>query len=234
MVHQLKNQKKTLILLKNLCFSLFIYCLTLLIFIIFYIVTVSKIRQYLNFVDVILVLGCAAPNGKPSGMLQDRLNEAMILYNQGYAPYIMVSGGVGEGEPLSEAAVMYRYLVSKGVPKENILLENRSTRTWENIFFSKEVLDSYGLSKVLIVTSSFHLARAIFTANRLGYTEVYFSGSRFLEYNEDVFMQYIREVVGLVYYIFVSSYLEHNQSTQSRLREVPYIPQYIKKNYSFL
>lgn len=192
-----------------------------------YIVTVSQVRQHIAHADVILVLGCAAPNGQVSGMLRERLNEALLLYYQGYAPYILVSGGVGPGEAVSEARVMQRYLLAHGVPLEHILIENRSRRTWENLSFSKQIIDRYNFRDVIIVTSSFHLARSISTAEQLGYEQVYFSGATSSAKGWQFLFNYLREIPGLLYYLVAPRYLEQNTQTRMLAREVPYIPQHI-------
>ncbi|NIZ41075.1 YdcF family protein [Entomospira entomophila] len=197
-----------------------------------YILTISRIRSYIAPSDVILVLGCAAPNGVVSGMLQERLDEALSLFLKGYAPYILVSGGVGVGQALSEATVMQHYLIAKGVPRNRILVENRSIRTWDNLAFSKQIIDRYQLKKVLIVTSSFHLARSIVTARSLGYQWIYFSGASSKAHDFQFFVQYVRELVGLIFYFLGGFYLNNNQAFQKRAKDVPFIPQYVSvKDY---
>ncbi|NIZ46490.1 YdcF family protein [Entomospira nematocerorum] len=193
--------------------------------------TISRIRSYVVSSDVILVLGCAAPNGVVSGMLQERLDEALKMFNEGYAPYILVSGGVGVGQALSEATVMQHYLIAKGVPRDRIFVENRSIRTWENLAFSKQIIDHYHLKKVLIVTSSFHLARAVSTARSLGYEYIYFSGSSSQQsYKFRSIMQYTREALGIIFYYIASMYLNNNQEFRIRSKDIPFIPQQVIRN----
>jgi uncharacterized SAM-binding protein YcdF (DUF218 family) len=194
-----------------------------------YILTIAQVRQHLGQVDAIVVLGCATQNGQVSGMLQERLNEAILLYQAGYAPYILVSGGVGVGNALSESAVMRAYLIEMGIPRDKILVENRSLRTWENLAFSKQVLAQNNLSSILIVTSSFHLARALFTANRMGFEQIHFSGAQSNAHDFQFFFNYLREVFALLYYIVASGYLHFNPATRARSQEVFYIPQVIAR-----
>ena len=80
--------------------------------------------------DAIVVLGAAQYNGRPSPVLRARLDHALALYREGYAPLIVVTGGVGRGDTTSEAIVGRRYLVAHGVPDERRgrAAEGRTTR----------------------------------------------------------------------------------------------------------
>lgn len=82
----------------------------------------------------------------------------------------VLSGGQGEGEDISEAECMGRYLKSKGVNEGRMLLEDRSTSTLENLTFSKKAIEQAGgdPSRVAIVSSSYHLYRACRMASALG------------------------------------------------------------------
>lgn len=156
--------------------------------------------------DVIIVLGSAAPRGVPGKVLTSRLDHALVLYRRGYAPLILVSGGVGKGEAMSEAAVMRKYLLGKGVPANAILVENRSRNTWENVAFSRIILDMFKLERPLIVSSPFHLARVALASWRQGLRQVSFSGNR---YDSTSWVRQLRffgrEVAATFYYLsFVS------------------------------
>ena len=72
--------------------------------------------------DAIVVLGAAQYNGRPSPVLQSRLDHALKLYRQKLAPIVVVTGGVGEGDRESEAAVGKRYLAARGVPAREIVI----------------------------------------------------------------------------------------------------------------
>lgn len=113
--------------------------------------------------DVMLILGCQVlPSGAPSVLLRDRLDRALEYLEQHPDLVIVVSGGKGGDEKLSEAEAMANYLVSKGVFESRILLENRATSTYENVLYSAELMRENGLGKkgVVIVSNGFHLARA--------------------------------------------------------------------------
>lgn len=119
--------------------------------------------------DVGIVLGAALWNDKPSPGLQERLNRAVELYNSGRIPEIIVSGGAGGGPSrLTEAEGMRNYLLEHGIPQHNIWLENRSTDTFENLSFSQTIVKEHQWQNVVIITHTYHAARAIDMAEFLG------------------------------------------------------------------
>jgi uncharacterized SAM-binding protein YcdF (DUF218 family) len=120
-----------------------------------------------NKSESIIVLGAAVWSGKPSLAMRERLDVALQLHTEGWAPYVIVSGGAGLDE-LTEAAVMKEYLVTKGVPEENVIMEPLSQSTWENLTFSKQIMDDLGFQSAIIVTHGFHTYRALMMADELG------------------------------------------------------------------
>ena len=118
----------------------------------------------------VIVLGAAVYGETPSISLRHRCDRAAKhLLNNPLAMGV-VSGGQGEGEDISEAECMRRYLVSKGVADSRILPEERSTSTLENLTFSKSVIEEHGgdSRRVAIVSSPYHLYRAKRMASSLG------------------------------------------------------------------
>ena len=111
--------------------------------------------------DAIIVLGSGLIGDKVPPLLAQRLTKAKTIYEQFEGrPKLIVSGGQG-AELISEAEAMANYLMEQGVPQEDILIENRSRTTFENLTFSKAILEDQGLGKsVLVVTNSFHALRA--------------------------------------------------------------------------
>ncbi|GAA4712359.1 YdcF family protein [Brevibacillus fulvus] len=111
--------------------------------------------------DVGIVLGAAVWGDQPSPSLKERLDLAAELYRQGYVPYLIVSGGLGDGKQIDEATVMQRYLVQQGIPAEYILLENQARSTYQNLAYSKEIMEQHQLSTALLISHDYHLARAM-------------------------------------------------------------------------
>jgi uncharacterized SAM-binding protein YcdF (DUF218 family) len=120
--------------------------------------------------DVAIVLGAAVWGERPSPGLRERLDQALYLYRQGYTPYLIVTGGLGEGKTIDEATVMKRYLVEQGVPEERVLLENKARDTYENLLYSKALMVEHSLHTALLVSHGYHLARAMEMAETLGIT----------------------------------------------------------------
>jgi uncharacterized SAM-binding protein YcdF (DUF218 family) len=118
-------------------------------------------------VDAIVVLGAAQYNGRPSPVLRARLDHAVTLYREGYAPLVVVTGGVGRGDTTSEAIVGQRYLVAREVPEEDIVVQpvGRSTRT--SMTAVGEWLRERNLKRVLLVSDPFHMFRLRLEARRI-------------------------------------------------------------------
>lgn len=122
-----------------------------------------------NSMSTMIVLGAKVNKDGVSKTLKQRLDKAMEYYNQNKHINIIVSGGQGKDEVMTEASAMKNYLVENGVDEDNIILENKATTTLENIMFSKDIMEDLNLeNKALIVTSDYHLFRGRFIASILG------------------------------------------------------------------
>ncbi len=118
-----------------------------------------------------VVLGAAVYGESPSITLEHRLESAARYLSENPGTKAVVSGGQGEGEDVSEAECMRRYLTEHGIDPARILIEDKSTSTKENLAFSKAVVEADGgsVSRVVIVSSGYHLYRAKQIAAQLGY-----------------------------------------------------------------
>ncbi len=121
--------------------------------------------------DAVIVLGAGLRGENLSLILRNRLDATVGYYNQNPDAVIVVSGGQGPDEDISEAEAMERYLYEQGVPLSKIIKEDKSTSTEENFRFSKAILDERfnGNYKVAFVTDDFHIYRAGKTAERVGF-----------------------------------------------------------------
>lgn len=131
--------------------------------------------------DCILILGCGLYGSFPSPFLRDRLERGLQLYREGYGAKIIVSGGQGPGETITEAEAMQRFLLRNGVPPADIVIEDRSTSTATNLRYSLEKMQEHGLQSAVIVSNRFHLARVAILAARFG-LDATFSGTYAPEY----------------------------------------------------
>ncbi len=118
----------------------------------------------LTDVDCILVLGCKVNGETPSDMLEDRLLCAINLYKSGAAPKIIMSGDHGT-VTYDEVNTMKQYAVDAGVPSSDIFMDHAGFSTYESVYRAKEI---FCAKKIIIVTQTYHLYRAVYTANKLG------------------------------------------------------------------
>ena len=121
--------------------------------------------------DYVIILGAQWRLEGPSEVLRRRLDKAVEYLNENPDTLVIVSGGQGSNEPVSEAAGMRQYLVDAGVNDERIQMEDASTNTFQNLVFSSRLLDPEN-DKVVIVTNNFHVFRAVCIAEKQGYRDV--------------------------------------------------------------
>lgn len=122
--------------------------------------------------DYIVVLGAQMKDTGPSKVLQMRLDAAYDYLAENENTKAVLSGGQGPDEIMSEAQGMYNYLTSRGISPERLILEDRSTSTYQNLNFSSGYLDKEK-DKVGVVTNNFHVFRAKGIAKKAGYTSIY-------------------------------------------------------------
>lgn len=120
--------------------------------------------------DAIVVLGAAQYNGRPSPVLRARLDHAFDLYKAGLAPSIVVTGGIGSGDRVSEATVGHRYLRSLDVPDSAIVVRPDGRTTWESMQSVREWMHERELRTMLLVSDPFHMARLRLEARHTGLT----------------------------------------------------------------
>lgn len=125
-----------------------------------------------NDTDYIIVLGSGLKNGDQlSNTLKLRLDTALQYASVHTDIPMIVSGGQGPDEELSEALAMRNYLISQGIPEERIILEDQSTSTEENLNYSKAIIQGAGVTipRIVLVTSDYHMYRAKLLASREGF-----------------------------------------------------------------
>jgi uncharacterized SAM-binding protein YcdF (DUF218 family) len=159
----------------------------------FYIRYVAE-QQPTEDADYLIVLGAGIRGDEPSLSLQYRLDTAINYIKEHPQTKIIVSGGKGNANTLSEAEVMETYLISNGISKESIIQEDKSTNTHENISFSKELLPEEA-ANIVLVSSDYHLARAKLIADRQGLTVETLAADT---PSSVVVKMYVREYVALV------------------------------------
>ena len=119
--------------------------------------------------DTYLVLGAQVQGDEPSLTLKKRLDKTLEFMQEHPDRTVIVSGGQGPDEAYTEASVMARYLIEHGADASRIIEEDKASNTRENLLFSAKLAEAAGLdtSRVLIVTSDFHMCRAKYIARTL-------------------------------------------------------------------
>lgn len=110
--------------------------------------------------DVIIVLGAALRNGKPTPAFLGRIRHGVELWKRGLAPKIIFTGGLAHDGQEAESVVGRRIAEGDGVPSDAILMETASTNTWENFIQSRRVMREHGMREAIIVSDPCHLHRA--------------------------------------------------------------------------
>ncbi len=125
-------------------------------------------KDFTQPADAAIVLGAGVFRGRPSPVLRARIDHAVGLYNAGTVDKIIFTGGIGRNDTLSEAEVSANYAEGRGVDPADILLEDKSTSTIENLRFASEIGEEAGIDSYLIVSTPYHMLRATWIANDIG------------------------------------------------------------------
>lgn len=149
--------------------------------------------------DTMIILGAQVRGNPavPSAILKERLDVAIPYLLENPQTKVVVTGGQGSDETDTEANVMARYLIEKGIDAQRIIKESQSSRTEENIANAKKLTD---LGKTVIVTSDFHMYRGLMLARR---ENVDASGLPAVSKSSATFKSYAREMLALPYGLLV-------------------------------
>ena len=147
--------------------------------------------------DAVIVLGAGIKGELVSDPLARRLDKAVEYHAKNPAAPIVVSGGQGFEETITEALAMERYLISKGIPKDKIIKEEKSTSTNTNFNNSKEILDKYfdRQYKIVFITNDFHIYRAARLAKAAGFSYTHYHAKI---NRRTVPMTYLRECAAVI------------------------------------
>ena len=125
-------------------------------------------QSYGGSADAAIVLGAAAWGSKPSPVYRERINEALLLYQQGRVHWIIFTGGTREPGFLTEAEVGRQFSAKHGIPAKNMLIDPESRTTWQNLEHARDLMSSAGIHSALLVSDPLHMRRAITMATDLG------------------------------------------------------------------
>ena len=160
-------------IITNLAASVFLYFECMLIGAIFANALVVRYKPEPDK-DFLIVLGCGIrKDGTPTPLLRGRIDRAIAFAREqqaqtGKMPIFLTSGGQGADEVIAESACMKQYLIEQGIPQAQIIEENRSTNTAENMRFSKQIIDSINPdAKIAFSTTNYHVFRSGIFARRV-------------------------------------------------------------------
>lgn len=144
------------------------------VFFILFFITLFKIiknsRSTAKSENTVIVLGCRVKGSVPSKALAKRCLVAKEYMSKNKNAVAILSGGQGADEDISEAECMKQILTSYGIENERLIKEEKSTSTYENMLFSKQITDELNLSKnIAIATSEYHMLRAKIYAQKVGF-----------------------------------------------------------------
>jgi len=121
-----------------------------------------------NDADAAVVLGAAVWSNSLSPVFRERINHAIELYRRGKVRKLIFTGGQGNTNEPTEAAAARTYAMANGIPAQDILVEQTSHTTYENIVNAKQLADTNNLKTVLLVSDPMHMKRAMTMANDIG------------------------------------------------------------------
>lgn len=122
--------------------------------------------------DTLVVLGAAQYDGRPSPVLQARLDHALELYESGMAGAVIVTGGKQEGDRFTEAFSSYDYLRTNGIPEGSLFLEVDGENTYQQLSASRLIMDNNGFESALLVSDPYHSKRLLAIADEVGLDDV--------------------------------------------------------------
>jgi uncharacterized SAM-binding protein YcdF (DUF218 family) len=147
--------------------------------------------------DFVIVLGCQVDGSIPSIPLIRRVNTAANYLKENSNTNVVVSGGQGRGENISEAEAMKRILIRNGINENRIFAESNSRSTMENFKFSDNLYDLYD-KNIVIVSTDYHMFRAVSIAKKLNYQNVKTLPSKSVLSVLPVYL--LREYASIMYY----------------------------------
>ena len=119
--------------------------------------------------DAAIVLGAAVWTNSVSPVFRERINHAIELHRLGKVSKLIFTGGQGSANEPTEAATARAYALANGVPSQDILVEQKSHTTYENILYAKQLADANKIKKVLVVSDPMHMRRAMTMAADVGF-----------------------------------------------------------------
>ena len=184
------NRKKKMIFIA----VILIYFVTVLSIIL------SGLKDNLFKTDLIVVLGTkVSPEGIPSAGLAARLNKAIEIYQQGYAPHILVSGGTGK-EGYDESIAMADFLIARGIPASAIVKDGQGNNTRATARNTYQYMQQHQLNSVIVISQYYHIARIKLAFKHEGIRQIGSGSPAYGSWRD--FYSVSRELLGYPIYFF--------------------------------
>lgn len=142
--------------------------------------------------DAVIILGAGLKGKNLSLTLKNRLDKGLEYAERNKNAKIIVTGGQGHGEDITEAEAMRLYLISKGIDEDRIISEDKATSTYENLMFSSAFL-SKG-DRVVIITDGFHIFRSVSMAKMFDLVPTHMHSK---SYRPQLPLNFIRELAAV-------------------------------------
>jgi uncharacterized SAM-binding protein YcdF (DUF218 family) len=169
--------------------------------------------------DYVIILGAGLKGDKPKSVLKYRLNKALEYYKKYPNTIFIVSGGQGKDEIISESEAMKNYLVLNHIPAKQIIKENKSKTTLENLLFSKKLIP-LNIKNIGVISNDFHLYRVKFLAKTINFNiNPIYAKTPFIS----LFSLYTRETIAVIYYYIKNLNIFKNTKTPLNLNLVVFI-----------
>ena len=145
----------------------------LALFVVWYAFNLQRIYQFSKQYsdrasDVAIVLGAGTDNGILSPVFRERVNHSIHLFKEGKVSYILLTGGFGKNQKISDSRAAVDYALSQGIPEEKILYEEESTITYINLTHAQSLMQQHNLTTALIVSDPLHMMRSLKICNKIG------------------------------------------------------------------
>ena len=162
----MKTYKKILIILGVMFLTIFVYVMGINYYVKYTVMDKIKNTNEVKDIDTIIVLGAKVyDDGRLSLMLKDRLDKTIEVYKELDNVNQIIVSGDSENSDYDETTKMKEYLISNGIPKEDIITDIYGLSTYDSIYRLKNV---YDINKAIIITQKYHLYRSLYIANSLG------------------------------------------------------------------
>ncbi|MBQ0000071.1 MAG: YdcF family protein [Clostridiales bacterium] len=152
--------------------------------------------------DYIIVLGAHVNGTRLTKALLERTRRALQYLEENPGTKAVLSGGIGDGEEITEAEAMYRYLTEHGVDENRLIKEERSTSTKENLDFSLELIGNLN-ARIGVVTNNFHVFRGVAIGKKCGCTNIYPVPSKYRSWRLLIYIP--REILAIIKEIIVGN-----------------------------